>query len=635
VPKFHLYPFPIVRFLFALLLVVAFARPTHADEVIRIMAANITSGNLQSYDPGHGNRMFQGLKPDIALVQEMNFGNNTASALRAWVNANFGTGFSYFCEAGAQIPNGIVSRYPILASGEWNDSNVSNRDFAWAKIDIPGDKDLWAISVHFLTTSSANRKKQADLLLTYIAANIPAGDYLVLGGDFNTDLRTETCITALSAEFVTSSPWPVDQSSNSNTNAGRSKPYDWVLADNDLNACKTPLIIGNRTFTDGLVFDSRVYTPISEVAPVLSTDSAASNMQHMAVLRAFSIPTATPPLNATISLGNLTQTYDGSPKSATASTTPSGLKVSISYNGSLTAPTNIGNYSLVANVTETNYQGTATAIFSILAPTPTPTPSIFYEDFASLTAGGDSSTTAADETALTSINSNFPTSVHAYSAGGKALLGTSTQNGSITSKALNLTGNNGNFTVKFKVKGWTTITAPLRVTAAGQSQNVTITSNLTAGYESKTLTFSGGTANATLKLETLGSRIFLDDILVETPGVSFSAWSGGLAVTPEMLKIFAIGGALTPDSSGESPSLTLEGGTLSLTATIRTSDPKLSVKAESTSVLTESWTSNGVTSTIEGISQTNVPSGNERRKFSVPTSQDSTRFLRLKATLAP
>ena len=120
--KFHPHPAPIVRLLFALLLAVALARPTRADEVVRIMAANITSGNLQSYDPGHGNRIFQGLKPDIALVQEMNFGNNTASALRAWVNANFGTGFSYFCEAGAQIPNGIVSRYPILASGEWKDS---------------------------------------------------------------------------------------------------------------------------------------------------------------------------------------------------------------------------------------------------------------------------------------------------------------------------------------------------------------------------------------------------------------------------------------------------------------------------------------------------------------------------------
>ncbi len=237
--------------------------------------------------------------------------------------------------------------------------------------------------------------------------------------------------------------------------------------------------------------------------------------------------------------------------------------------------------------------------------------------------------------ALSAIGTNFPAAVQAYAAGGTVKLGAGSSNGSITSKPLNLTGNNGNFTVKFKVKGWTTITAPLRVTAAGQSQNVTITSNLTAGYESKTLNFSGGTANATLKLETLGSRVFLDDISVETPGVSFSAWSGGVTVTPEMLKIFAIGGALTPDGTAESSSLTLENGTLSLTATIRTSDPKLSVNAESTTNLMQSWTTNGVTSTIEGVSQTSVPSGNERRKFFVPASQDSTRFLRLKATLAP
>jgi hypothetical protein len=108
-----------------------------------------------------------------------------------------------------------------------------------------------------------------------------------------------------------------------------------------------------------------------------------------------------------------------------------------------------------------------------------------------------------------------------------------------------------------------------------------------------------------------------------------------VAVTPEMLKIFAVGGALTPNGTAESPSLTLESGTLSLTATIRTSDPKLNINAESTSVLIETWTTNGITSTLEGVSQTNVPSGNERRKFSVPTSQDSMRFLRLKASLAP
>jgi len=40
---------------------------------------------------------------------------------------------------------------------------------------------------------------------------------------------------------------------------------------------------------------------------------------------------------ATVTLGNLTQTYNGSPRSATATTVPAGLTVNITYNGSATA----------------------------------------------------------------------------------------------------------------------------------------------------------------------------------------------------------------------------------------------------------------------------------------------------------
>jgi hypothetical protein len=36
------------------------------------MAANLSSGNNQSYDPGEGARIFQGLKPDIVMIQELN-----------------------------------------------------------------------------------------------------------------------------------------------------------------------------------------------------------------------------------------------------------------------------------------------------------------------------------------------------------------------------------------------------------------------------------------------------------------------------------------------------------------------------------------------------------------------------------
>jgi len=294
---YHSLPKPLEAVLMITVMILA-GQPVFADEVIRIMAANTTAGNNASYDTSEGNRIFRGLKPDIALVQEMNVGvgenKNTPATYRAWVNANFGTVFSYHVETGKSIPNGIVSRYPILGSGFWEDHELPNREFVWARIDIPGNTDLWAISVHLKASgnSAKIRGKQADELLKVIRRDIPAADYMVLGGDLNTTSRTESCIKTLSGFFATGGPWPVDQGGDGDTNANRSSPYDWVIPNMNLQARRTPLVIGANAFPDGLVFDSRVFTSLSDVPPILATDSGAPQMQHMAVMRAFLIPLA-------------------------------------------------------------------------------------------------------------------------------------------------------------------------------------------------------------------------------------------------------------------------------------------------------------------------------------------------------
>lgn len=275
-----------------------------ADEVVRIMAANTSSGNLQSYDPGHGNRIFQGLDPDIALVQEMNVtlngSKNSPATYRQWVNENFGTSFHYHVEpttASGDIPNGIVSRYPFLATGVWDDVEQANRDFVWARIDLPGEMNLLAVSVHLSSGGGASeRNAQAVALRGLIQANKLATDHVVIGGDFNTDSRSEACLGTLSQVVVTGSPWPIDQAGLGGTNASRAKPYDWVAPGSSLAALSTPLVIGSNSFANGLVFDSRVYNPLSAVSPVLAGDSGATNMQHMAVMRAFLIPTKDPPV---------------------------------------------------------------------------------------------------------------------------------------------------------------------------------------------------------------------------------------------------------------------------------------------------------------------------------------------------
>jgi endonuclease/exonuclease/phosphatase family metal-dependent hydrolase len=252
---------------------------------VRVMSANLTTGNLQAYeDPGI--RILQGAAPDVVLLQEFNYKTDSDADLRAFVDRAFGPEFVYFREAGDQIPNGIISRYPIVEAGEWDDPAVANRDFAWARIDVPGPIDLYAISVHLLSSTAAKRQTEAQTLAARIAA-LPAGAYVVLGGDFNTSSRAEACVIALAPVLVTSAPYPVDVAGNPNTNAARAKPYDWVLANPALAATEGPVDVGAHSFPAGWVIDTRTYAPIADLAPAQAGDSGATNMQHMGVVRDF------------------------------------------------------------------------------------------------------------------------------------------------------------------------------------------------------------------------------------------------------------------------------------------------------------------------------------------------------------
>lgn len=259
------------------------------DGRVRVVAANLSSGDQQSYDGGQGVRILQGIDADIVLMQEMNRGSNNSSAIGILVDDVCDGECNYIRGPQAQIPNGVLSRLPILECGSWTDPEVDNRNFVWARIDVPGDADLWAISVHLLTESASKRADEVDALLDHMADAIPASDLVVLGGDLNTNARSESAIEKLAARFVTDGPHPADQDGNQNTNAPRDKPYDWVLADDDLFPYQVPVEIGASVFASGAVIDTRVYDPLSEIAPAMVNDSDAPSMQHMAVIKDFFI----------------------------------------------------------------------------------------------------------------------------------------------------------------------------------------------------------------------------------------------------------------------------------------------------------------------------------------------------------
>lgn len=75
--------------------------------------------------------------------------------------------------------------------------------------------------------------------------------------------------------------------------------------------------------------------------------------------------------NATVTITNTTQTYNGLPRPVTITTNPGGLLVNVTYNGSATAPVNAGSYSVVATINEANYQGSASSSLNVFKATPT------------------------------------------------------------------------------------------------------------------------------------------------------------------------------------------------------------------------------------------------------------------------
>jgi hypothetical protein len=109
-------------------------------------------------------------------------------------------------------------------------------------------------------------------------------------------------------------------------------------------------------------------------------------------------------------------------------------------------------------------------------------------------------------------------------------LGTKDLAGSITSKSLDLSASGGAFTVSFDVKGWTTVEGQIKVTVGSlATQTVTYTATISStSYETKTLNFTGGQANSTVKIETTASRAFIDNVIVaassssSTPTINIS-----------------------------------------------------------------------------------------------------------------
>ena len=125
----------------------------------------------------------------------------------------------------------------------------------------------------------------------------------------------------------------------------------------NLTATHEPTQLSIEGLPAGLVFD-----PVS--GSITGTPATAGNVSL--VLRATNAAgTASAPLalviskgDATVLLEDLTQPYDGEPKPVTATASPDGLDVVVTYKGSPAPPIYPGRYEVVATIADPNYAGT-------------------------------------------------------------------------------------------------------------------------------------------------------------------------------------------------------------------------------------------------------------------------------------
>jgi hypothetical protein len=143
--------------------------------------------------------------------------------------------------------------------------------------------------------------------------------------------------------------------------------------------------------------------------------------------------------SGSVTLGSLSQTYNGSAKAATATTTPSGLAVNFTYNGSSTVPTSAGSYTVIGTINDANYQGSATDTLVINAATLTYTANVASMTYGSTVSGLSGSVSGF---VGTDNQGNATTGTLTFTPAATSTSGV----GSYAINVTGLTANNGNYT---------------------------------------------------------------------------------------------------------------------------------------------------------------------------------------------
>ena len=348
------------------------------------------------------------------------------------------------------------------------------------------------------------------------------------------------------------------------TTASGTGPYNYAWLEN--GAAISGQTNSSLTLNNVTTSQAGIYTVIVNGAAGSVTNSAT-----LTVTKA----------SATVTLGNLGQVYDGTARSVTAGTTPTGLTVNLTYNGLANAPTNAGSYTVIGTINDANYQGSATNMLVINKAT------------LNYTANGASMTYGSAVPGLSGSVSGFVGTDNP----GNATMGTltfttlATSSSGVGGYAINgagLTANNGNYTF---------------VQAAGNATALTINAlpvNLTGtrSYD--------GTPTVAAGILSVANEVGGDNVMV----VSGSGTLAGAKVGSEAIMTFgtlALGGTAAGNYTlaGAGGSVNITVSALGLTVTNLLAEDKV---YDGTTNATLDATDAGLTGVLNGDDVTLVSS---------------------------
>jgi len=334
---------------------------------------------------------------------------------------------------------------------------------------------------------------------------------------------------------------------------------------------------------------------------------------------------------ATLTLGNTSQTYDGSPRSVTATTTPPGISTSITYDGSPTAPVNAGSYAVVATVNDSNYAGFASASLQVAKASASVTLSGLSHTYDGSSKPATASTTPAGLT----VNLTYDGSATSpTNSGTYAVVGTinDTNYSGSASGSLEISKATATVQISNLSQVYDGSSKPVTVTTTPSGLSVSVTYDGSATVPSAVGTYAvsatvtdsnyQGSASGTLAITDPPTPTFASTFGSSTP----TSDSDGDGV-PALVE-YALGGGTNGNDQSLLPVATLSGSSLSMSAVVRTNDTNLLIYPEVTLDLGSStnWTSSGFTT---NSSTSGVPDGFARKTYEFNASTNRRAFLKL------